>query len=210
MKTKKRGVEAKENKEKKRIRNESDQETEFDGDQSNEEMEEHITSISDSQHYDGENGNMEIHQVTSSCNPENGKRGRYNVKNGEIIISATLKAESCKIRGVNNLVKIVDISRTKLKPIKVTKTGLNTANLYYDKVGVTNEILDVHIKENGCDKEIWYKIAMTKLGGCAEVSESAEDDEGTEVYGDTDAADITEGAEVAEDADDAKVVEEIV
>ncbi|KAK0073057.1 hypothetical protein PV325_010322 [Microctonus aethiopoides] len=190
MKTKKRGVEAKENKEKKRIRNESDQETEFDGDQSNEEMEEHITSISDSQHYDGENGNMEIHQVTSSCNPENGKRGRYNVKNGnlvperieerdtqeikkamqrfpsnhqgEIIISATLKAESCKIRGVNNLVKIVDISRTKLKPIKVTKTGLNTANLYYDKVGVTNEILDVHIKENGCDKEIWYKIAMTK------------------------------------------------
>lgn len=191
MKSKKRGAEAKEDKEKKRIRNESDQETEFDGDQSNEEMEEQSSSRSESQQDDGENDNMEMHQATNSSNPEYGKRVRYIVKNGnlfperieerdaqvtkeamqrfpsnhqgEIIISAALNAESCKIRGVNNLVKIVDkVSRYKWKPVKVIKTGFNTANLYYDKVSAANEILDAQLKENRCDKDISYKIAITK------------------------------------------------
>ncbi|KAK0070804.1 hypothetical protein PV325_014045 [Microctonus aethiopoides] len=162
-KARKRGGEAKEDSEKKRTRNESDQEN--DCEQNNDEMEETASTVSESQQND-EVDDLVIPHTSKNNNSDQYKRERYVIKNGnlvqekdvergseedidtkrrfpsnykgEIIVTAMLSAEKCKIRGVNNLVKIVD------------------------KVSTANEMLDAQCRESSRVKDITFKIAINK------------------------------------------------
>ncbi|XP_070519185.1 uncharacterized protein [Cardiocondyla obscurior] len=68
---------------------------------------------------------------------------------GEYVVSAFLNNDKCTTRGQTNFLKIINaITSCKYKPLKVTKTGFKTADLFFDSMKDANKILkDKDVRE---------------------------------------------------------------
>ncbi|XP_070152058.1 uncharacterized protein [Polyergus mexicanus] len=78
---------------------------------------------------------------------------------GDIIIIAKLNPRKCSTKGGRNFLRIIDkVMETKVRPIKVVKSGFNAVDLYYDNILNANKCLDFYKGIPRDEQDIWFDI----------------------------------------------------
>ncbi|XP_029679912.1 uncharacterized protein LOC115245644 isoform X1 [Formica exsecta] len=78
---------------------------------------------------------------------------------GNIIITAKLNPRKCSTKGGRNFLRIIDkVMETKVRPIKVVKSGFNAVDLYYDNILNANKCLDFYKGIPRDEQDIWFDI----------------------------------------------------
>ncbi|KMQ84913.1 nucleic-acid-binding protein from mobile element jockey [Lasius niger] len=92
--------------------------------------------------------------------PKEKEDNRFEASHREdIIITAKLNSKKCTTKGDINFLRIIDkVMETKVKSMKVVKSGFNSIDLYYDSIIKANKCLDLNKGILREEQDIWFDI----------------------------------------------------